>query len=117
MRSISATRYATGFKRTIDHLKSWRVQLPENVTHANVWLAPSGSRSTGARIFVCENVPQLKYHNPKLKVSVNVGKDTLTSPSIKFKTNEESLTLDVAGLSAEEIKALVRNVDWTKTDP
>ena len=42
------------------------------------------------RIFVCENVPQLKYHNPKLKVSVNVGKDTLTSPSIKFKTSKST---------------------------
>ena len=41
-----------------------------------------------SRIFVCENIPQLKYHNPKLKVDVKLLKGTASPATIRFNTGE-----------------------------
>ena len=39
LRSVCVNRYAFGFKRTMDHLHSWPIVLPESVKRAEVSLS------------------------------------------------------------------------------
>ena len=94
---------------------------------------------------MCESVPQLRYHNPHLRVVVRTPVAEDAPLSIKFKTGgpahfgphlcgcaslEVTVRLpprylctgdswrqaDVDGLSGQEIKELVSKFDWTTSN-
>ena len=41
-RVIASAKYATGYDRTIEHLKAWKLMLPEAVQEVAISLAQSG---------------------------------------------------------------------------
>ena len=42
-RIIASVKYASGYERTIEHLKAWKFALPEAVKEAEVSLPQSGN--------------------------------------------------------------------------
>jgi len=48
-RVITSVKYATGYDRSIEHLKAWKVVLPETVTEAAISLAESGEQHLGTK--------------------------------------------------------------------
>lgn len=111
-----------GYKRTREHLLSWRAVLPPAVKAATVSVsrqeqeAPLSPHS-GTWLFLYENIPQLRYHNPNVKFSFEAHHDTdsmllLTSDG----EPEEARSIVTTGLRQKEIRKLVQDfIDKAKS--
>ncbi|XP_062522495.1 small ribosomal subunit protein mS25-like [Corticium candelabrum] len=59
-----------GFARTIAHLEQCKLVLRHDVKSLVVRLQSHGQENTGTRLFIAENVPQLRYRNPNISISL-----------------------------------------------
>ncbi|XP_064400378.1 uncharacterized protein LOC135346619 [Halichondria panicea] len=93
------------FKRTVDHLQSWQLELPGSVKKATCHLCLDTTQSAqrGAWMFLYENVPQLKYHNPSIVFSVQRHNEE--DSKIEFVSeNGDAEILLMTGLKQAEIR-------------
>ena len=49
MKCFAASRYATGYRRTMDHLLNWKPRIPEHVTDAIISFKSADSKTTELR--------------------------------------------------------------------
>ena len=86
MRSLALSKYAVGFRRTLDHLRAWPIQLPPQLKETVISFHTNEKGHSGlrycksrcvylkdniiCRLFIYQHLPQLKYHNPNVLFKV-----------------------------------------------
>lgn len=112
---ITSAKYATGYDRTIEHLKAWKLILPETVEETEISLAePEESQHLGTKLFLYQHLPQLKYFNPKLKIFVygNSGNQSYLRFKLRHSSTEHLLEIETSGLSHHQIKKKLETMMW-----
>lgn len=114
--ALHARRYplcAVGYKRTREHLLSWPAVLPPALREAKLLVSKHGqeqpfSPHSGTWLFLYENIPQLRYHNPSVQFLFEAHHDPQSQ--LLF-TMEDGSTKSIitTGLRQREIRTLVQN--------
>lgn len=101
MKPLHLARLAFGYRRTLDHLRAWQLLLPGWVKEGVLSMGLLGS-SHGTRRFVYENLPQLKYHNPGVRFSVERQREVTSF--LQFRSADgENVSIETTGLKPTEI--------------
>ncbi|XP_003382975.1 PREDICTED: uncharacterized protein LOC100641109 [Amphimedon queenslandica] len=75
------------YRRTLDHLKAWRLSLPPKIKKATISYNPTTDNHTGMKLFTYQHVPQLKYNNPDVLFSI-VDTIKVTQCTLKLTTKK-----------------------------
>ena len=95
--------------RKFEYLSKWPLKLPKNVAAVNLFLANTDSPfhpHPGAKHFLIECIPQLKYSNPgyQIKVQVEGRERSLLCVEQTCGTRYE---VDVSDLERDDIKRIL----------
>ncbi|EDO32757.1 predicted protein [Nematostella vectensis] len=102
--------------RTLDHLKRCNVNLPDNVNSITLNLAGKEKANHGAKRFLYENVPQLKYKNPhvqfmRTKKQSDIGELTISYADGKIEQ------VPTAGVTQSQIMDTLISLTTTEKVP
>lgn len=114
--ALTPRRYplcAVGYKRTREHLLSWQAALPAAVKETKVCVSKKEqgaavSPHSGTWLFLYENIPQLRYHNPTVKFSFEAHQDA-DSKLLFILDGGATEPIVTTGLRQKEIRILVQN--------
>lgn len=102
--SFSVVRQAVGYVRTLDHLRAWQLLLPREVTEVVVAVSTSGGKQhEGTKLFLQQNVPQLKFHNPSVQFSVESSHEN-KSEIILVSEDSGHQSVETTGLRGQDIQ-------------
>ncbi|KAL5518144.1 hypothetical protein EMCRGX_G003829 [Ephydatia muelleri] len=104
MKPLCVCSYAAGYKRTLDHLRAWQLKLPQSVKSVAVTLSSRPTRHGGTRLFVYENLPQLKFYNPEVKVNVTRERNLHEAKIALVHDDGASQIINTNGLCPDNIK-------------
>jgi len=67
------------------------------------------------RLFLYQHIPQVKFHNPKLKVSVyeNDGGQSFVRFRLHHSSSTPLVEVETTGLTHHQIKEKLENMNWS----
>ena len=92
--------------RTYEYLSKWPLKLPSNVKQVKLFLSLSDKQThphPGAKFFLIECIPQLKFSNPDNNINVSVENRNKSSILIEMESGNSHL-LQISSLKRDEIK-------------
>ncbi|KAI6653221.1 hypothetical protein LOD99_3746 [Oopsacas minuta] len=98
--------------RTYEYLSKWPVKLPKKVKVIKLFLASSDTpahKHPGAKFFLIECIPQLKFSNPDNKINVLVEDRKKSNINIEMESGESHL-IHISFLSRDDIKLKIEEL-------
>ena len=92
--------------RTFEYLSKWQVKLPQSVKEIKLLLSLSNTQThphSGAKFFLVECIPQLRFSNPDNQITVLVEDRKKSNLHIEMESGQ-SHTMNISFLKRDDIK-------------
>jgi hypothetical protein len=90
--------------RTLDFLQSNSIALPRTISQLRISYFQKGAGNSGARKFLYDFVPPLRFHNPHVEITRNKMNAAGSTPSAEIVLQDgSSKTIDVSGKDARGV--------------